>query len=604
MLHLIFATFVLVTSSSWATQSARVLNENPLEAQATTRPHPITAGGRGSVEIRLHLPKGHHAYADQFRLSAPDSTLFRVGGIEITPLHDFMDPFSKKLRKVMEESAVLLAPLDISPDILAQNIKLKLELSYQACTKDYCLFPKTIEVPLEMMVISAGPKSEPRSLSQRLNEAFQKSLAESTLWAFILVFLAGVLTSLTPCIFPMIPITLAVLGARHTTSVRRRFSLSVLYVLGIAITYSVMGLVVGLTGAVFGAFLGNPVVISALALVFVAMGVAMLGGFEVALPAGLQTVLSAKKFDQGLFGAFATGLVAGLIASPCVGPVLVSILTFVAQTRNAGFGFALLFVFAIGMGQLFLLLGASTSFVERLPKSGPWMDEIKRIFAVIFFALSVWYVRPLISDAIYHAALAVLMCVSAVVLGLFQPGMPKGGAAILYRTFLMGVLFVGVYFGAMSAQEMWPTDEADKADAHKAIVPWQPFSEQAMRDAIAAKRPIIIDFWAEWCVACHELEMNTFPKPDVQNLSGSFVWLKFDATRSSDLFQKLKTQYQILGLPHLVFYDTKGEERKDLTLTGYENARDFAARMKQALNIPYTINPDPNEKWQDHKKNE
>jgi thiol:disulfide interchange protein DsbD len=421
----------------------------------------------------------------------------------------------------------------------------------------------------------------PMGWNQRLDQSFKKALDQNIAWAFLIVFIAGFLTSLTPCIFPMIPITLTVLGTRRDISTFQRFKLSLSYVLGIALTYSTLGMIVASTGALFGAFLGQPAVVVALAAVFVLMGFAMLGYFEIALPPKIQTFLSPKAGNAGWLEAAGSGLLAGLIASPCVGPVLVSVLTFVAQTKNVLLGFSLLFVFALGMGQLFLILGTSTKFVDRMPRSGSWMQGIQKLFAVCFFALAAWYVSPLLSSALLDGLLAVLLTASTVILGLFRRGLPKGGWRILYRTALLGVFFCGIYFGAQSFQQMFGHVSSGELPTSK--LPWQPYSKAAMDAAFREHRPILIDFWADWCVACKELEVGPYSNAEVQSLSQQFLLVKFNATKPSAEFEELKKQYGIVGLPYVGFYDVSGHFRPDLTLTGFERTELFLQRMRQAL---------------------
>ena len=560
------------------------INENPLTARATLEPSQLFAGANGTVHILLELAPQHHAYVDQFRLQILDSDFVRVGKPQIAPVVDFDDPFTKKVKQVVHDKATMNAALELAQDIPAKYTNVKLALTYQACTKEHCLFPKTLEIPLHFEVLGGGgslPTVHTGDLASRINSAFVAAMKDNLVLAFILVFIAGVLTSLTPCIFPMIPITLAVLGVRHPDRTRaHRLFISACYVLGIAITYSLVGVVVAQTGALFGALLGNFWVICALCGLFILMGLSMLGLFEVALPAVLQTKLSRTSAGEGVVGALISGLIAGLVASPCVGPVLVSILTYVAQTQNAGLGFSLLFVFALGMGQLFLLLGASTELLDRLPKSGPWMDGVKRVFAVSFFALALWYARPLLSTSTFYLAAAGFLCTSTWIAGLFKFGMPKTGTGIIYRTLLMGVFFYGVYLGAKGFEHV--IHEPPNAE-NRLSLKWLPFSEERLQTALAEHRPVIIDFWADWCVACKELEVATFSAAEVRSFSESFVLLKFDATQTTSEFEALKKRYEIVGLPHLVFYDTSGNWRKDLTLTGFESAVHFLRRMQGAL---------------------
>lgn len=233
------------------------------------------------------------------------------------------------------------------------------------------------------------------------NSGFGKELDEKGLWAaLLLVFLAGVASSFTPCVYPLIPITISLFGARDVATRREGFALSLVYVLGIVLTYSVMGLGAAALGGVFGGAMQSPIVVVGISVLFFVLALSSLGLFEIKLPAGLQTKLG-QTGKKGYFGALLMGLVAGLIAAPCVGPIVAGILVWVAQEQDLLMGWLFLSVFALGMGQLFILLGTFSSMISKLPKSGPWMETVKVVFATIFVGMTIYYLRlviPLFSD--------------------------------------------------------------------------------------------------------------------------------------------------------------------------------------------------------------
>ncbi len=531
------------------------LNQTPLTATATLTPAVLSPGENGTVKLQLELQEGFHAYLDQFHIETGNPDFTRVGKLSIQPIHQFNDPFSKRVRDVFEGKSELIAPFELAGDsdkLSSTSIK----LIYQACTKDYCLFPQTLLVPIHFTVRPAPVQQRSISFSESLNRFFQTALTNNLALAFLLVFIAGILTSLTPCIFPMIPVTLAVIGGRRMNVSRRtRFLMSVFYVFGIAITYSLLGVVVASTGALFGEMLGNPIVIGLIAMLFVAMGISMAGVFETTLPLSLQNKLSNIKGPSGFVGALVSGLLAGVIASPCVGPVLVTILTYVAEKHDVVLGFSLLFVFALGLGQIFLLLGFSTRFLERLPRSGPWMDSVKNIFAVSFFGLAVWYLRPLLSMPILFVGSAVVCLVAAY---LFRQ--------VVVRAVFVALAVCAVYFAFQNKPAV-------------SRLAWQPYSEALLERSQKDGKAVLIDINADWCVACHELELSTFSDARIEAVFGTMTLLKFNATQSSDELDKIKKRYDIHGLPHLIFYDEHGQYRKDLTLTGFESADLFLGRL-------------------------
>ncbi|MEO1272308.1 MAG: cytochrome c biogenesis protein CcdA, partial [Myxococcota bacterium] len=232
---------------------------------------------------------------------------------------------------------------------------------------------------------SPEAKAEESNLSDQIKR-------DGLLWVLLLVFLAGVGASLTPCVYPLIPITISVFGARDADSRLQAFGLSSIYVLGIVATYTVLGLVAGLAGQGIGEAMKNPFVLGGIAALMIAMGLSSFGLFELQLPSSLQNKLSAQG-GKGVVGALVMGLVAGLVATPCVGPILVAILVFVAQTQDMALGALMLATFALGMGMLFLVLGTFANLINKLPRSGTWMVGVKTVFGVVFMVVALYYLR-------------------------------------------------------------------------------------------------------------------------------------------------------------------------------------------------------------------
>jgi thiol:disulfide interchange protein DsbD len=343
----------------------------------------------------------------------------------------------------------------------------------------------------------------------------------------------------------MIPITLAVLGTKdHSRSRWRGLAISLAYVFGIAITYAILGVIAAKTGALFGSALQQPWVVGAIALLFVIMGLSMYGLFEVKLPDAIANKIATQRVgNAGSFvAAFVSGLIAGVVASPCVGQVLVSILAYVAQTQDVVLGFSLLFVFAFGLGQIFLILGTFSQLMQRLPRSGPWLGYIKFIFGTTMIAMAIYFAYPVIKPWWMHTfggAKTVSECANPSPNGL-----------------------------ACEAGDSFPKPA------------WKKYSLMALQEAKAAGHPVILDFKADWCAACHELDKLTFSDSRILALK-DVVWLEFDATNSSAELDELKAKYKILGLPFVAIFDSKGEWRADLTLTGFEDAEAFLARLER-----------------------
>jgi thiol:disulfide interchange protein DsbD len=399
-------------------------------------------------------------------------------------------------------------------------------------------------------LVSAGPAGTSTDL--RLGAL----LAEGSAVAFAVALGGGVLTSLTPCVYPLIPITVSVFGARRAGTRREAVALSGLYVLGIAAMYSALGVGAALTGKAFGSVMQNPWAIGLVALVLAAMAASMFGAFDLRLPSSWQARLAGVG-GAGHAGAFAMGLVAGIIAAPCTGPVLAAALTFVAAKGSAAFGFAIMFVYALGMGLPFFLIGA---FSISLPKSGAWMEAVKSTFGVALLAAALVFLKNAFpaSRALFSAApAAALAAGGAAALGVLLGALNGGFGGHLGRSAAKAVgvalLVASIVYGAGAADARerklaaerfrWGTDEA-----------------AALAVAKAEGRPVILDFWAEWCVACKELDRTAWADPRVREEAARFVAVKVDGTDGTPAFDALTAKYGIVGMPTVLFIDSRGRE--------------------------------------------
>ena len=303
--------------------------------------------------------------------------------------------------------------------------------------------------------------------------------------------------------------------------------MSSFYVLGLALIYSLIGLVSALTGQIFGSFLGTLWFSSLLTLLFLVLGLALLGVLPWFTP--FETFLNKPRSVKSFKGAFLLGGFAALVASPCVGPVLFALLAYVAQTQNTSYGFLSLFIFALGLGFPFLILGAFSHKIDKLSHLNKFSHVFKIVLGISMLGLALFYARPLYS--------------------------------------YMNTYFVNY-----------------KKNRIEESLPWESYSKEALEQAFKDKRPVVIDVWATWCTACKELEVYTFNHKKVKDLKESFVFLKFDATRNSPELEVLRKKYGIFGLPFVTFYSSEGVWLKSLTLNGFESGEKFSERLKKVLN--------------------
>jgi thioredoxin:protein disulfide reductase len=362
---------------------------------------------------------------------------------------------------------------------------------------------------------------------------------------FVILFLGGVLTSLTPCVYPLIPITVGIFGARQTERRARSVLLSATYVGGIAAMYSGLGLFAALSGKAFGSVLSSPWVIAVLAFFLMALAASMFGAFEIALPASFQQKLSSVK-GAGFPAALGMGLVAGIIAAPCTGPVLAGVLAYVATQRSAVLGFWMLFTYALGMGVLFFVLGATSL---RLPRSGAWMETVKSVFGVALLAAAVGLLLPLLPRAgvlPWH-----LRTVGIVAGALAFAGVLAGALSLSFhgdvreRALKAGAL--ALLLGGIGLRFGWLGPPAGDGSVK---IPWLHDEHAAVERARSTGKPLLVDFFAEWCAACKELDVHTWTDPTVaREAAEKFVPLKVDATNESPEIEALFTKYGLQGLP-------------------------------------------------------
>jgi thiol:disulfide interchange protein DsbD len=399
-------------------------------------------------------------------------------------------------------------------------------------------------------------------------------LGRGSLLAYAVAFAGGVLTSLTPCVYPLIPITVSIFGARKAGGRGEAMALSLLYVLGIAVMYSALGLFASLSGAAFGSVMQSPVAVGLVALVLAAMGASMLGLFDLQLPSSWQLRLN-RVGGAGRAGAFAMGLVSGIVAAPCTGPVLAAALAFVAAQGSPALGASIMFAYALGLGLLFFLIGA---FSLSLPKSGPWMEAVKSIFGVALLSAALVFAvgafpaaRPIFSAARTAAFAAAGLAAAGVLLGALTESFHGPPLRRALKGLGLALLVGGIVYGTGAA--------GARERSRTSSLAWLHAYDEAVAHARAEGRPMIIDFWADWCTACKELDRNVWGDPRVQAEASRFVALKLDGTDGSDAFNALVDRFGVLGLPTVVLLDSRGRDTPDPVL-GAVTASEMISRLR------------------------
>lgn len=391
-------------------------------------------------------------------------------------------------------------------------------------------------------------------------DLFTRLIKKGPVFGAIGGFIGGLLTAATPCVYPMIAITVSVFGAREAKSRGQAMMLSTSFVLGIVALFTPMIVGAALTGTLFGSALANKWIVLVLVAIFAAMAASMFGAFDLTLPDAVMQRLSSVG-GIGYGGAFLLGLVSGLVAAPCTGPVLAGILAWIAQERNVFLGTIVGLMYSIGLGLPFWLVG---TFAVSLPKGGKWMLGIKSFFGVVMLVVALWFLKNAV-PALTHLARPdttfLAITAGAVVLGLALGAVhlywDDGGVVVKARK---GVGIALCTVGGFLFLAGWTTPKGSLA--------WEHSEELAAAKARSEKRPMLIDFTATWCGACQELAKDTFADPRVQAraVEANFVAVKVDATNDEDpQVDKIKDKYKVKGLPTVVIYDSSGNERKRFT---------------------------------------
>ena len=543
-----------------------------------------------TIEVRFDIAKGYYLYRDKFRFSAePDSV--QLGAAILPKGKEKMDETFGQVDVYYRSVPVRLPVERNSSGILP----LTLHITSQGCADiGVCYPPHMQSLTLQLPDPVATPAWVPDAAEFEPSGSDESGriaslLANATLWWVAASFFGfGLLLSLTPCVFPMVPILSGIIvgSGRNGQAVShtRAFALSLAYVLGMAVTYALVGVAAGLTGTLISSALQNAWVLGGFALVFVVLALSMFGLFELQLPTFLQSRVTegASHLRGGaLPGVALMGALSSLVMGPCVAAPLAGALLYIGGTGDALLGGLALFCMALGMGVPLLAVGMSAGTL--LPRSGPWMVVVNKVFGVILLASAVWIVSPLIPVVVQMLAWTLLLIIPAIFLRAIDPlppqapGWQRFGKAVGVIMLLLGVsMLVGVLSGARDPLQ--PLSGLGQADAGAVRpLPFERIRSLAELDAriAAAGRPVMLDFYADWCVSCKEMERFTFSDARVQEKLSGWLLLQADVTANSPDDKALLARFKLYGPPGILFFDASGKERSGVRVIGYQNAGEF-----------------------------
>ena len=546
-----------------------------------------------TIEARWQIVADYYMYRDKIRFTAEPATV--TLGAPVFPAGKIKeDEFFGKVEIYRGEVKILI-PVEAGS---ADGVTLK-AVSQGCWDQGVCYPPLTQQASVTLSGADAAPAMSSAMAPAAASGSDESSriaglLRHGGFWLVLASFFGfGLLLSFTPCVFPMIPILSGIIvNHGHAVTHARAFVLSAAYVMGMAVTYAAVGVAAGFSGTLLSAALQNAWVLTAFALVFVVLSFSMFGFYELQLPSALQSRLSETANRQGgsLPAIALMGALSALIVGPCVAAPLAGALLYIAQTRDAALGGAALFAMALGMGVPLLVVGVFSRSL--LPKTGPWMDAVKKFFGVVMLATALWMVTPVIPMWTQMLGWAALLIVPAIYLHALDP-LPAhaGGWQRLWKG--VGVLLllagsamlIGVLGGARDPLKPLGFLGGGGNSVAAAKPLFERVASTADLDARlkAAGKPVMLDFYADWCVSCKELERFTFADPKVAARLKDFLLLQADVTANSAEDAALLKRFDLFGPPGIIFFDQAGQEIAGRRVIGYLPPEEFLAVLNQAV---------------------
>jgi thiol:disulfide interchange protein DsbD len=559
----------------------------------------LTVVDGNTVEISIQVASGYYLYKDKIAAETMSNRV-QLGKLDLPPGEMKSDPYFGELEVYHNDVFAILPLARATP----QSLDLELDVKYQGCADGgICYMPVTRTLSVNLPVATAvttlsarGPgSSAPLSEQARLAEL----ISSAGVWAVVATFFgAGLLLAFTPCVLPMVPILSGIIaGEGHGVSPGRGFTLASAYVAGMALVYTGAGIAAAAIGIQLQAVFNQPWVLSLFAGLFVVLALGMFGLFDLQMPSAVQTrlaVLSGKQKSGTVIGAFIIGALSSLIVTACVAPPLVATLTVIGQSGDILRGGAALFSLSLGMGAPLLAVGASAG--KLLPKAGPWMVAVKNAFGFMMIGLAIWMLSRILSATLTLALWGILVFMAGVYLGGLTTLPPAAAAP---RKLGKGFGVLGVIYGVVlilgslagGSSLLQPLAGLRIAGQDAALetraLDFRRIKTVADLDAVLAAaaaegRPAMLDFYADWCVSCMEMEHYTFTDARVQEALSDAVLLQADVTANDRDDQALLKRFGVFGPPTIVFFGPDGGQRQGFEVVGFMNAENFAAHVQRA----------------------
>ncbi len=576
-------------------------------------PQILSANDR-QITLQWQIEPGYYLYRDKFSFSLTDAGGAQVATADIDPGVEQYDDFFGNVR-ILRDVAEARLYLDPAVDLAAAG-RASLQIDYQGCADIGVCFPPSITslpVAFDSTPSNAGAPNIPATANANASDGVQtlpqseqdrlfSSLSANSLWLNVATFFGlGLLLAFTPCVLPMVPILSSlIVGQGDAMSTGKAFRLSLVYVLVMASTYALVGVIVGLSGYNVQAFLQNPWVLSVIAALFVVLSLSMFGFYELQMPTAMQAKLTQWSNRQGggqVTGVALMGFISTLIVGPCVTAPLAGALIYIAKTGDALIGGAALFALGLGMGAPLLLIGTSAG--KLLPRAGSWMNATKTLFGILLLAMAIYMISRFLPTQVSMGLYGTLAIMSAIYLGAADTlnressGWQRFGKG---TGIVLGIYGLTLLLGALSGGSSYRTplrgvlglsagQSIESESGHLAFERIKSVADlqQRVADASAQGRPVMLDFYADWCISCKEMEAFTFVDPRVQALLSDTVVLQADVTANDDLDQALLKKFDLFGPPGIIFYSAEGVELPSARVIGFQNAERFGDHLQQFI---------------------
>ena len=553
-----------------------------------------------TIEVGYQIAPGYYLYRERFRFSlAPEGV--KAGAPQLPAGKTYRDDFFGEM-EIYRGSVTVALPFEADAAIPA----ITLTAVSQGCADvGVCYVPQEQMARLDLA--AAGGAATDASLGQLFGLGQGATGADDTsvarvfkggFWLVVASFFGfGLLLSFTPCVLPMVPILSGIIvGSKGSVTKTKGLALATVFVLGMAITYATAGVAAGLSGAMLSAALQSPWVVGAFAAVFVALAASMFGFYELQLPVALQSRLAdaSNRFRGGqAAGVFSMGVLSALILGPCVAAPLAGALLYISQSRDVVLGGSALFAMALGMGVPLLAVGASAGAL--LPKAGPWMNAVNRFFGALLLGMAIYLISPFLPVSVQMFLWAALLIVTAIYLRAIDPlpadahGFQRFSKGIGVIALIAGFAYlVGAFSGGRDILQPLSGLRSAASEGSRSKTPFQRVNNLAELDAriqAAAGKTVMLDFYADWCVSCKEMERFTFSDERVKTRFRDMVLLQADVTANNAEHAALLKRFRLFGPPGIVFFDRGGREIQGLRVIGFQSADRFVAVLDQAVNF-------------------